>query len=465
MTTNRNWKTINQPIQLPTSPSNSLSSNHQSNSNDFSFKLIYDTFINKIRLILLRPIRLLIILIISLSFFAYILIQSHHSNLSLPQRWSIIRSRHLPEYCYNPYQLPGHVGSIQPPQSKSKYEANWIVNNPKPRRRGRDEGKQVGQDFAIKSLFSEFVNGIQYEWLKDKTVILIGDSLDRNLLHFIFNDVLKNSKLTNHRFLTNQTDSRFSEPQTASHRIGIGKHNPLNFVISNWFLMGIDIESEQEFFHPGEDQPQEFESRIKKFYLPLLGTDLLSKTPDLVIFNAGLWDLVYRSELAVYNSKHNSSLSKVIIGEKLTNEELLEHEQRFIKFIKVLNTIFPNRKTKLVYRTMPHSSKDANSNAMSTKRIIQFDSFHLKLIHKLNSLSGAKPIGILDWSSLTHSLSFELKDLVHFNPGKAQWLYAELLFHQLRRIGLGDNHQTEWSDCQEYMNILQSSSHPSSDSD
>ncbi|EGG04058.1 uncharacterized protein MELLADRAFT_117134 [Melampsora larici-populina 98AG31] len=458
MTTIRNWTTTtsnqNQPIQLPTSPSKS---NHQS---DLSFKSISNTLTNKIRLLLLRPTRLLIS-IISLSLFIYVFIDSHHSDLSLPQRWSIIRSRNLPEYCYNPYQLPGQVETPQPPQTKSKYEAQWIVKNPQPRRRGRNEGKQVGQNFKIKSLLSDLLNGIEHKWLKDKTIILIGDSLDRNVVHFIFNDVLMNSKVSNHRFLTNQTDPKFIEPQTASHRIGIGKHLNLNFVISNWFLMGIDIESPQEFFHPDEDEPQEFESRIRKFYLPLLGTEL-TKTPDLVLFNSGLWDLVYRSEASVYNSKHNSTLSKPRIGERLTNQELLEHEERFMKFIRVLQSIFPNKKTKLVYRTMPYSSKNANSNAMSTKRIIQFDTFHLKLIHKLNSVSGSKQIGVLDWSSVTHELLFELKDLVHFNPGKAQWFFAELLLHQLRRIVLGDNHQTEWPDCQEYMTLLQTSSPSSS---
>lgn len=456
MTTVRNWTTNTsnqkQPIQLPTSPSKS---SHQSN---FSLKLIYTTIITKLRLILLRPTRLLI-MIISLSLSIYVLIHSSHADLSLPQRWSIIRSRNLPEYCYNPYQLPGHVGS---PQSKSKYAAQWIVNNPQPRRRGRNEGKQVGQNFRIKSLLSDLVNGIEHQWLKDKTVILIGDSLDRNVVHFMFNEVLTNPKLSTHRFLTNRTDPQFIEPQTASHRIGIGKQTNLNFVISNWFLMGIDVEKPEEFFHPGEDEPQEFEARIRKFYVPLLGTPLLTKTPDLVVFNSGLWDLVYRSEAAVYHSKQNSTLPKVTVGEKLTDEELLEHEHRFMKFMNVLQKIFPNRKTKLVYRTMPYSSKNANSNAMSTNRIIQFDSFHLKLIKKLNSASGTKQIGVLDWSSVTHELLSELKDLVHFNPGKAQWLYAELLLHQLRRIVLGDNHQTEWPDCQDYMNLLQTSSPPSS---
>lgn len=415
------------------------------------------------------------------------------------QSWLTHHSNHLPDFCYDPYRLPGYVTGAPKDSSKTlPSQAQWVVNNPIGRRRGRLEGSP-GEDFVVPSLMAELLDGAQPEWLRNRTVIFIGDSLDRNLVDFFSHAVFPGPNP--HRYLTNATDPAFPEPATASHRVGLGSHRELGFVISNWFIMGVDVERPSSFFHPGEDEPQAVERRLPHFYLPLINPKdgILSSEPEMVVFNSGLWDLVYRSEAAA-EAATRSHLPHPHTGTRLTQTELAEHERRMRSFIDQLRLTFPKPSTRLVYRTMPDSARgSADGNAMSITRVRQFDQAHLALIEQLNreehTQPHPRPIDVLDWAKLTRGLSQELLDLVHFKAGKAQWrklfftswvhpvrflfffrvkdgvcrvrvtdgpglqpsVYAELILNHLRRLILGDQKESEWKDCQAYIATATSS--------
>ncbi|KAG0150742.1 hypothetical protein CROQUDRAFT_651989 [Cronartium quercuum f. sp. fusiforme G11] len=406
--------------------------------------------------LLLRPGRLIFWVIPSILILTFFWCFADQSSF---HTWlNITKSRSkLPEFCYDPYRLSGYARTPKTPKSRSSFEAEWVVNNPNPssHRRSRTEGKRssVQQDFVLHSLVADLVAGDEPNWLRNRTVLFVGDSLDRNLVHFFSTEAFPGP--APHRFLTATTDPAFTEPATASHRIGLGQHRSLGFTLANWFIMSVDVEKPSVFFHSEEDEPQPIEARLPHFFLPTLGP-VVSPNPEMVVFNSGLWDLVYRSEAAAYASRVDHAPAR-IVGGALTQAELAEHEQRMVRLIELLQAAFPSLKTRLVYRTMPDSSRAAEKNAMSRLRVRQLDEAHVRLIRRLNKVPSARPIDILDWANVSRSLTHEIADLVHFKPGKAQWLYAELVLNHLRRVVLGDNRETEWVDCQSYMSALVSS--------
>lgn len=60
-------------------------------------------------------------------------------------------------------------------------------------------------------------------------------------------------------------------------------------------------------------------------------------------------------------------------------------------------------------------------DAMCRLRVRQLDKAHVKLIGMLNAEPKARPIDIINWACVSHSLTYELADLVHSKLGKAQW--------------------------------------------
>ncbi|KAI9631185.1 hypothetical protein KEM48_013248 [Puccinia striiformis f. sp. tritici PST-130] len=175
-------------------------------------------------------------------------------------------NRHkLPPEC-DPYGELGHLFTAD-----NLHESRYIIFNDH-RQPALDA---PDQDWIVPSLTSTIHEHkfVELDFARNRTVIMIGDSIDRNLVtHF------------------------------ESHRIGMAHLPELNFSIYNWFLMGLGVKQEVPFFHPREDLPQDFEGRMETYFLPLLRANLIPK-PDLIIFNTGFWDLEFlaRSRGAKYN--------------------------------------------------------------------------------------------------------------------------------------------------------------------
>ncbi|EFP85877.2 uncharacterized protein PGTG_11633 [Puccinia graminis f. sp. tritici CRL 75-36-700-3] len=368
----------------------------------------------------------------------------------------------VPEYCYDPYRLPGYVERSELPEGPIS-SVSWNANDPsaRGRRLARPNGVEGSARLTIPTLSAQLLANPQaseLEFLRNRTVVFIGDSLDRNEVYHLAQETFGQ---TSHRFLMPQDLPLIHSPAHHSHRIGIGAHPELGFSIANWFLMSVDIDlPTTPFFHPDEDPPQNFEARFEKFYEPLIynHSEILTPAPDLVVFNSGLWDLVFLSNRKDYQINQNRTqgiMSKLqVTGHELLSKSEIElHSNRFKKFLNKLVFDTFNKQTgdkgttRFVYRTMPDSSLTlAKDNAMSRKRVRQIDRLNLQLILDFNRFQQQQNlptfIDVLDWKWVSNQLLDELIDLVHFGRGAAQWLYGDMVLYYLRRHVIEQEIQT-----------------------
>jgi len=456
---------------------------------------------------IIRRSKVILVLIIILLLFFLIL-----SNLRIPgnlavddywQQWSSGKINELPEYCYDPYRLPGFVERSQLPEGPIS-SVTWIAHNPISRGRQARPTTGNGQaPFTVPTLSSQLLansKAPELQFLKNRTVIFVGDSLDRNEVFHLAQETFGPEY---HRFLMPEDTPGIDSPAGQSHRIGLGVHPTLGLTIANWFLMSVDVdEPSSSFFHAGEDPPQLFEGRFEKFYEPLIRqTSFLTSPPDMVVFNSGLWDLVFLSNLQDFQIRQNRTKGimtkpQATGRDLLTESEIAHHSSRFNKFLNklVLHTFnhthddgsAGRRRTRFVYRTMPDSSLSlAKDNAMSRKRVRQMNALNLQLIlqfnrHQEQTLSSKDRvlIDILDWSWVAGQLLDELTDLVHFGRGAAQWLYGDMVLYHLRRHIINQDLQSHsiwsrrtrkplgtpdlvWKDCRRFMSLVQATNRSS----
>ncbi|KAI8452080.1 hypothetical protein BY996DRAFT_7251262 [Phakopsora pachyrhizi] len=385
------------------------------------------------RLIISSLVIILILLLTNLSgLFPNYLLQAIFGQNTWLGIIQALRATEWPEFCYDPYRLPGHVNrSSLSDEDGDLFKLRYVVNSPLRSLRMDRISSALTSDLILPSISSQIVEdptNPHLNFLRDRTLIFIGDSLDRNLVYQLSTEAFGT---TNHRFLNSEDDPQFRHPATHSHRIGLGSHPTLRLTLSNWFLMSVDVESPKDFFHPGEDPPQNFEGRLESFYYPLMDGQLLSSSPDLIVFNSGLWDLVYLSGARDAEIARNRSMGvmspRQVTGEPLTASELAHHEKRFRSLIITLRKRFPGPRTRLAYRTMPDSALGkADQNAMSRLRVRQIDGLNVKIIHSLNRAGTF--VDIIDWAWAVRDLSDELLDLVHFKRGAAQWSLVVFFF-------------------------------------
>lgn len=403
----------------------------------------------------------------------------------------------LPEYCYDPYRLPGYIERSELPEGPIE-SVTYVASNPSVKGRvGRPNGVNNLNPFTVPTISSKLLTNPDepgLEFLRNRTVLFIGDSLDRNEVYHMAEETFGPQS---HRFLTDKDTPEVSTPALESHRIGMSVHPKLRFTIANWFLMSVDLEEPRDFFYRGQDYPQPFEGRFAKFYEPLIEKGHLTRYPDMVVFNSGLWDLVYLSNLKDFEIDQNRTKGiptklQVTGEELLTTQEIEFHTARFTKFIHklVYHTFNQTRpiphirnqgplraRTRFVYRTMPDSSYTlAKSNTMSRKRVRQMDQLNIKIIQDFNHAqtqsSGREEkvlVDILDWRWAANQLLDELTDLVHFGRGAAQWLYGDMVLYHLRRHVIEEklrqdrraNRKSEissilWAECSRYTSLISS---------
>ncbi|MBW0552274.1 hypothetical protein O181_091989 [Austropuccinia psidii MF-1] len=295
----------------------------------------------------------------------------------------------------------------------------------------------------------------QLDYLRNRTILMIGDSIDRNLVTHFGRHILPHGS---HQIFIPPDHSNIPTPKLDSHQIGVAHALDLNFTIYNWFLMGLAVQDPVPFFHPREDLPQEFKSRLETFFLPLIRQNLLP-LPDLIIFNTGFWDLEYlaRSRLARFKLQNFASRSQEAPtslplgnwgdGNPLSLNELAYHRMRLRSFIRFLQSSFqslnsqlgqPIKPIQFMYRSMQLGNA-SQSNAFNAERVRQLDESNRIVVKEFH-------IPIIEWGKMTIGLNWQLSDpSIHFGQGSAQFIFGDMLLFYLKRLLLGT--KDEWVGC------------------
>lgn len=306
---------------------------------------------------------------------------------------------------------------------------------------------------------------VELDFLTNRTVLMIGDSIDRNLVTHFGRRALAGTR-GGHKFFEPPESFQIAQTKLESHKIGMAYLPELNFTIYNWFLMGLSVQNEVPFYHPREDLPQKFEKRLDTFFFPLLKFNLIPK-PDLIIFNTGFWDLEYlaRSRLAKFNlpdvkpreveGPTGLKLNNLGDGNPLSLTELAYHRIRVRKFLRLLisflKTVYEEHDSRggkedyrdipveIMYRSMQLGNASL-TNAFAAERIHQLEESNRMVVKEFG-------IRVFEWGKMTIGLDTQLDDpSVHYGIGSAQYIFGDMLLFYLKQ--LVSESGEEWMGCE-----------------
>lgn len=368
----------------------------------------------------------------------------------------------------DPYGEPGHLFTAD-----NLHDSRYIIYNDQ----RQTNSDSPDQDWVVPSLTAAIHEHkfVDLDFLRNRSVLMIGDSIDRNLATHFGRTALQGTA-GYHTILNPPESSHIVATKLSSHQVGVSHLPELNFSIANWFLMGVGVQDEVAFYHPREDLPQEFERRLETFFFPLLKARLLPK-PDLITYNSGLWDLEYlaRTRMAKYNlpdiqprtreAPASLALSKLGDGSPLSLTELAYHRARLRRFLKVLikfihelygdhhsSVDYKNSPIEIMYRSM-HLGNSTITNAFAPERIHQIDESNRLVAKEFN-------IKVFEWGKMTTGLHTQLSDpipSIHFGDGSAQYIFGDMLLFYLKRLYSGA--MDEWIGC-DWIRNRRASQHP-----
>ncbi|KAK9447840.1 uncharacterized protein V1518DRAFT_376248 [Limtongia smithiae] len=260
-------------------------------------------------------------------------------------------------------------------------------------------------------------------WVRNKTVLVVGDSIDRYLTAFLCRDNLGGDNRELFGYQTTQ------ECHVAW----------LNFTIIAWHTTSMmDIRPKWWWVKTmktvtWEDRWEEYFERSITRNVTAADGNITSYRilPDLVIFQSGLWDIS-----AFVTSRRSSMLEGVAATDQdsveldfrrsLNYRELRFYMTRLSKILSFVQTELPH--SPILCRTVTQRRK-GNENTMSTQ-ITRAQSYVCKN-HNLESMPFAENIANLFGAG-------ELfKDTVHYKNGPLSALYSNMLLSYLFRASGG----------------------------
>ncbi|KAK9465486.1 hypothetical protein V1512DRAFT_266021 [Lipomyces arxii] len=255
-------------------------------------------------------------------------------------------------------------------------------------------------------------------WLRGRRILMIADSVDRYMMAYLCEELGYEAVINKPRHTTASC--------TIPH---------LNFTIIHWHLASY-YTSRPNWWWQDIMEYVPFEERYDKIFKDKLGETigLNGKSPDLIIFQSGLWDQVtfnkkYASEpegkYAINNKKN------IMMERQSTWAELRFYGSRLQAFISHLRNLF-GENAHIIHRALtPH------------KTFNDRDIMVLELDRVARSISFFEGVEVMDWAKLTAGFSSEWKDDVHVNKGALSWLYQNIMLSYLFRAAGGVEYQGE----------------------
>ncbi|KAG0147495.1 hypothetical protein CROQUDRAFT_656054 [Cronartium quercuum f. sp. fusiforme G11] len=391
--------------------------------------------------------------------------QVRFSSVPIPHHWSAFPIRAVvqpfnrspqsvitsySERPCDPYAEPGNLYT-----SDNLHDSRYIIYNDPTIRLPRHHNAP-NTDWIVPSFSADIHNNRleELDWMRNRTVLLVGDSIDRNLVIHFGRRALAGTHGT-HAFFIPSDELKVPNVKMESHQIGVANLPELNLTIYNWFLMGLSVTEEVPFFHPREDLPQNYRSRIERFYLPLLAKGALPR-PDLVIFNSGYWDLDYlaRARAAKHQLEFPNALARTSLpsnpthdlgdGNPLNLNELAFHRSRLRDFVRFLRASLEKLNSgaeqpiSYMYRSMQLGNA-TERNAFSPSRVRQLDESNRMVMREMG-------VRVLEWGKMTIGLDNQLSDPpIHYGIGSAQYIFGDMMLFYLKQHVLGTREQ--WIGC------------------
>ncbi|GAA95838.1 uncharacterized protein L969DRAFT_88682 [Mixia osmundae IAM 14324] len=128
----------------------------------------------------------------------------------------------------------------------------------------------------------------ELSFLRNKTVLILGDSVDRNSIEQLGEVTDQHVKITRYDSPLNTSLYAGFDPKGCPHSLHFER---LNFKVVNGFHYGSDDSDTFAKSQPDWRAPGRFEERVDKLFAPMFGKeDSIADKPDFISFSSGLWD-------------------------------------------------------------------------------------------------------------------------------------------------------------------------------
>ncbi|KAK9447291.1 uncharacterized protein V1518DRAFT_377254 [Limtongia smithiae] len=260
----------------------------------------------------------------------------------------------------------------------------------------------------------------EMRWLHDRRLLILGDSIDRNMINFFCQDLGLN--------LTMDGGPVQGPKQTTAYC-----HVPLlNFTLMQWHIPGMFTYRPEWWWV--EDMPlvafeERFDQIFEKYSLPLvLGPS--GSSPDLVLFASGLWDdRSFREAELAEKYKDTPIASRPEIkwnsASQMHWRQLQFLNARTQKFVAKIRSLF-GTDVPLMYRSliMRKNEKANDLGVVSIDRMTR-------------SLSAQLGIEVFDWARIAYGFSGEYFDNIHIGHGHMSRIWADMVLSYLFRSAGG----------------------------
>lgn len=327
----------------------------------------------------------------------------------------------------------------------------------------------------------------RFNWLRNRTVVLIGDSIDRyhnldfcNVLSWETGSTEEDPKISENRPTRTYyigADSPLSPPawhfypenplrppddwpaderelfeyQTPiwdSGKINANTTRPrvceipkYGFTVISLFTWGLDPKEGGRLYAniSGYFPPAEYTSRIENILNPVL-TNLakhlknpLITKPDLVEMSSGFWDLRQWSEEDIKVARKLTKVDPKEIGfNDLGSERLAWWTERQKKAIEFVSKNFPQPETPILWRTLHHVQRHY---WVGYNRVYQLDQLARYNIERMkeNDPSLRSRLRLDEWGALMLGQEHRFRDVMHVRELPGGVLWGDIMLWELRR--------------------------------
>lgn len=244
------------------------------------------------------------------------------------------------------------------------------------------------------------------QWMKNKRVLLLGDSVDRYMMIY----------------LCNELGRKGSSAPLGNHKVAYCNIGFLNFTMYHWHIASMYTTTPSWWWNENVKQvpfEERYEEVFKQTLPDIIGMNGVS--PDLVLYQSGFWDQVTFAKY--FGSKGENELKSP--NRQLTWRELRFYMSRMRQFITHIRSVFGDD-VPLMYRTQSlHKTVD------------QRDLMVQELDRAARFTASEMSIEIFEWGKLVTGFSSRYVDEIHIQRGPLSWLWANMLLSYLFRASGG----------------------------
>ncbi|WVQ63060.1 uncharacterized protein L199_001211 [Kwoniella botswanensis] len=272
------------------------------------------------------------------------------------------------------------------------------------------EGRLAEQLTARLNREEPIENEEEWEWLKGKLVVFLGESVDlvqddRNNVEQLCGEIHGKAK------------------SWGGHVGGSCHVERIDFTIVWWFSYGLVDDESLDLWRKLEARPVTFENRIKDLFLPAMRSDGFDKTPDLMVVSSLFWDEGFiRDYPQLYPPNpplpaNHRDRPGFLLG------QIQWHQSRLSDLFTYLRDIYDKPDLPLMFRTRHIRS---NMNYGGGLKIIQID-------QGARDVCEAMGVKIFRWGDLLEGVSDYYDKDQHFPLGPNTYLFGDMTFFYLRK--------------------------------